>query len=204
VEPEPRPRCRRQREEADTDRSDEHELVARARAGDQDSYAVLVARYGALAHRTAYLLGAGHEAEDVVQEAFVKAYRALRSFRPDAPFKPWLLRIVANETSNLRRSARRRGSMELRLANLATPHEPGADDAALAADTRATVLAAVRAMPERDRLVLTCRYFLDLSEAETAQVLAWPRGSVKSRLARALAKLRRALPAQLAREVAGG
>ena len=178
--------------------------MALARTGDRDAYAVLVARYGALAHRTAYLLGAGHEAEDMVQEAFVKAYRALGSFRPDAPFRPWLLRIVANETSNLRRSARRRGTLQLRMAALAESHEPGAEDAALAAGTRAAVLSAVNAMPERDRLVLTCRYFLDLSEAETAQLLAWPRGSVKSRLSRALAKLRRALPDQLATEVAGG
>lgn len=179
-------------------------MVARARAGDRDAYAVLVARYAALAHRTAFLLGAGHEAEDVVQEAFVKGFRALASFRPDASFRPWLLRIVANETSNLRRSARRRAALELRATAEPSEQPETAEHAALAADTRAAVLAAVNAMPERDRLVLTCRYFLDLSEAETAEVLSWPRGSVKSRLSRALAKLRRALPAQLAREVAGG
>jgi RNA polymerase sigma factor (sigma-70 family) len=175
--------------------------VARARAGDRDAYARLVARYGALAHRTAYLLGAGHEAEDVVQEAFVKAYRALGSFREGAAFRPWLLRIVANETSNLHRSSRRRRSLELRLAEPdVDPDQP--EHAALTAAARAAVLAAVNAMPARDRQVLTCRYFLDLSEAETAEVLAWPRGSVKSRLSRAIAKLRRELPADLG-EVAG-
>lgn len=133
----------------------------------------------------------------------MKAYRALATFRAGAPFRPWLLRIVANETSNLHRSWRRRSSLELRLAlrpDTADPIEP--EQAAVAADTSAIVLAAVNAMAHRDRLVLTCRYFLDLSEAETAQVLAWPRGSVKSRLSRALDKLRRALPARLAEEVA--
>ncbi len=177
------------------------EAVSRARAGDQDAYALLVARHGALAHRTAYLLGAGDEADDVVQEAFVKAYRGLAAFRDGAPFRPWLLRIVANETSNLHRGSRRRRSLELRLAEPdVDPVEP--ERAAVAADARARVLAAVNAMSHRDRQVLTCRYLLDLTEAETAEVLDWPRGSVKSRLSRALVKLRRALPARLAEEVA--
>lgn len=157
-----------------------------------------------LAHRTAFLLGAGSDAEDVTQEAFVKAYRALETFRPGGEFRPWLLRIVANETRNLHRSWRRRTSLELRVA--VRPDDPDAgpspEQAAVSADLNAVLLAAVAAMPERDRLVLTCRYFLDLSEAETAQVLDWPRGSVKSRLSRALVKLRRALPARLAQEVA--
>ena len=183
--------------------TEDDEAVKRARAGDRDAYAFLVARYSALAHRTAYLLGAGHEAEDVTQEAFVKAYRALDTFRSGAAFRPWLLRIVANEARNLHRGWRRRSTLELRLA---VRHDeadatPSPEQSAVASDTSAILLAAVNAMPHRDRLVLTCRYFLDLSEAETAQVLAWPRGSVKSRLSRALVKLRRALPSGLAEEV---
>ena len=134
----------------------------------------------------------------------MKAYRALPSFRAGHAFRPWLLRIVANETHNLHRSWRRRTTVELRAAIRpdATDADPSPEQAAVSADLSAVLLAAVNAMPERDRLVLTCRYFLDLSETETAQVLAWPRGSVKSRLSRALVKLRRALPAQLAEEVA--
>ncbi len=88
------------------------------------------------------------------------------------------------------------------LPDDADPASP--EQSAVAADTHATLLAAVNAMPHRDRLVLTCRYFLDLSEAETAQVLGWPRGSVKSRLSRARDKLRRALPSHLAEEVTRG
>lgn len=132
----------------------------------------------------------------------MKGYRALHAFRAGAAFRPWLLRIVANETANLHRSWRRRSTLELRVAlriDTADPATP--EESALTADTSAVVLAAVNAMPHRDRLVLTCRYFLDLSEAETAQVLDWPRGSVKSRLARALTKLRRTLPGRLAEEV---
>jgi len=184
--------------------TEEPEAVERARAGDRDAYAFLVARYSALAHRTAYLLGAGHEAEDVTQEAFVKAYRALDTFRAGSAFRPWLLRIVANEARNSHRTWRRRSSLELRLAVQPdqADADPSPEQSAAAASTSAILLAAINAMPDRDRLVLTCRYFLDLSETETAQVLAWPRGSVKSRLSRALVKLRRALPSELAEEVA--
>ncbi|MBB4910756.1 RNA polymerase sigma-70 factor (ECF subfamily) [Actinophytocola algeriensis] len=141
----------------------------------------------------------------MVQEAFVKGYRALGSFRTGAAFRPWLLRIVANETHNLRRSWRRRTTLELRMALRPDDADPASpEQSAVAADTHAVLLAAVNTMPHRDRLVLTCRYFLDLSEAETAQVLGWPRGSVKSRLSRALDKLRRALPSHLAEEVTRG
>jgi RNA polymerase sigma-70 factor (ECF subfamily) len=172
---------------------DDAQAVVRARDGDLDAYAVLVARYTLRAHRAAFLLGAGEESDDVVQEAFVKAFRHLSRFREGEPFGPWLLSIVANETRNLTRSRRRRAALTLRLYAV----EPGgaaADgpaDEVLAAERRTQLLAAVNALPDRERQVLVCRYFLDLSEAETAQVLDWPLGSVKSRTWRALNRLRR-------------
>ncbi len=163
--------------------------MARAIAGDQAAYGELVARYTALAHRTAYLLGAGADAGDVVQEAFVKAYRKLDTFRQDADFKPWLLKIVANETKNLHRGRRRRNLMELKIGAMTETVEydhPGST----VDDSRANLLKAVQSLPEHDRQVVTCRYLLDLSEAETAQTLNLAKGTVKSRLSRALAKLR--------------
>jgi RNA polymerase sigma-70 factor (ECF subfamily) len=153
---------------------------------------VLVARYTLRAHRAVFLLGAGEESDDVVQEAFVKAFRHLSRFRAGEPFGPWLLRIVANETKNLTRSRRRRAALALRLGAV----EPGGAAAdgpveeVLAAERRTRLMAAVNALPGRERQVLVCRYFLDLSEAETAQVLAWPLGSVESRTSRALHRLR--------------
>jgi RNA polymerase sigma factor (sigma-70 family) len=168
------------------------EAIARARGGDLDAYAVLVARYTARAHRAAFLLGAGEEADDVVQESFVKAFRHLARFRAGEPFSPWLLRIVANETRNLTRSRRRRAALTLRLAT-ADPGGPAADGpvaGVLAAERRTRLVAAVSGLPARERQVLVCRYFLDLSEAETAQVLAWPLGSVKSCTSRGLNRLR--------------
>ena len=154
---------------------------------------MLVARYTLPAHRAAFLLGAGEEADDVVQEAFVKAFRHLSRFRAGEPFGPWLLRIVANETRNLTRSRRRRAALALRLVGPDATVQDGPVDEVLAAERRAGLVAAVNALPDRERKVLVCRYFLDLSEAETAQVLACPLGSVKSRTWRALNRLRGSL-----------
>jgi RNA polymerase sigma-70 factor (ECF subfamily) len=171
---------------------DDADAVARSRDGDLDAYAVLVARYTLRAHRAAWLLGAGEDADDVVQEAFVKAFRALPKFRAGERFAPWLLSIVANETKNLLRSRHRRNALTLRLSALepdaGTPDTPF--DEAVAGERRARLLGAVNALPDRERQALICRYFLDLSEAETAQVLRWPLGSVKSRTSRALGRLR--------------
>ena len=162
---------------------------------------MLVARYTLPAHRAAFLLGAGEEADDVVQEAFVKAFRHLSRFRAGEPFGPWLLRIVANETRNLTRSRRRRAALALRLCSTESP-EGAADgpiDEVLAAERRGRLVAVVSALPDRERQVVVCRYFLDLSEAETAQVLACPLGSVKSRAWRGLNRLRgRLVPEQQA------
>jgi RNA polymerase sigma-70 factor, ECF subfamily len=153
---------------------------------------VLVARYTLRAHRAAFLLGAGEESDDVVQEAFVKAFRHLSRFRAGEPFAPWLLRIVANETRNVTRSRRRRAALALRIPSTepSSVAPGGPVDKVLAAERRAWLVTAVNGLPGRERQVLVCRYFLDLSVAETAQVLAWPLGSVKSRTARALSRLR--------------
>jgi RNA polymerase sigma-70 factor (ECF subfamily) len=181
--------------------------VDRARTGDVDAYEVLVARHTAYAHRTAVLLGAGDDADDVVQEAFVKAFRRLPLYRGDSPFRPWLLAIVTNETRNLHRSRRRRDGLVLRAAAREDPDEraPDApDDAVLAAERRALLLDALRGLDQRDREVIVCRYLLDLSEAETVAALGWPKGTVKSRTARALARLRARLGPEPVREVPHG
>jgi RNA polymerase sigma factor (sigma-70 family) len=171
---------------------DDAEAVARSLDGDLDAYAALVARYTVRAHRTAFLLGAGDEADDVVQEAMVKAFRHLARFRVGEPFGPWLLRIVANETKNLTRSRRRRTELAVRLSALEPGHvaADGPVGEVLAGERRGALLAAVDALPAKERQAVVCRYFLELSEAETAQVLGWPLGSVKSRTFRALDRLR--------------
>ena len=172
---------------------DDVALAERARRGDERAFEELVRTYQTIAFRTAYLLtGSSADAEDAAQAGFVKAWVALPRFRPGAPFKPWLLRIVANEAHNRRRSASRQASLRLRSAEAERSGDAAQspEAASLGRERREELLAGVNGLDERDRDVLTCRYFLDLSEEETAQVLGVRRGTVKSRAARALARLR--------------
>ena len=172
---------------------DEKELITRARSGDLGAFEDLVRTYQSSALRLAYLLVRDHgEAEDLTQDAFVKAYRAMSKFREDAPFRPWLLTIVRNEASNRRRSSGRRTGLVDRVVA-----EPTSGDAAPSPETVAMrnedakeVLAAVDLLPERQRVVVACRYLLGLSEDETAEVLGIAVGTVKSRASRALDRLR--------------
>jgi RNA polymerase sigma-70 factor, ECF subfamily len=176
---------------------DERELVARAQRGDADAYEELVLAYQGIAFRTAYLLaGSAADAEEAAQDGFVKAYRALWRFRAGAPFKPWLLRIVANEARNRRRSAGRRTALALRAAQVPSGEAaPSPEAALLDSERRGQLLAALDRLSESDREVIACRYFLDLSETETAAALGVRRGTVKSRLSRALDRLRAELEA---------
>jgi RNA polymerase sigma factor (sigma-70 family) len=177
---------------------EDNQLVERARGGDVRAYESLVRRYQDLAYRTAYLItGSPADAEDATQEGLVKAWHALDRFRSDAPFRPWLLTIVANEARNRRRSGRRQDDLALRVAGARPSGDaaPSPEAAALADERRRDLLAAVAAMPERDRMVIAARFFLELSERETAQVLGCRPGTVKSRVSRALARLRLALDA---------
>jgi RNA polymerase sigma-70 factor (ECF subfamily) len=173
------------------------ELIARARKGDVMAYEELVRAYQDVAVRTAALFAPDGEADDAVQDGFVKAHAALGRFRDGAPFRPWLLRIVANEARNRRRSAGRRAGLALRSAEDRRPDDaaPSPESAVLAAEQRAWLLEAIARLRDEDRDVIAARYFLDLSEAEAAEALAIPRGTAKSRLSRALARLRDRLEA---------
>jgi RNA polymerase sigma factor (sigma-70 family) len=174
--------------------TEDAEAIARARNGDVAAYEELVRRYQDVALRTAYLVCPETDADDAVQEAFLKAYAALPRFRDGAPFRPWLLRIVANEARNRRRSAGRRVGLALRAAEVAGPAvEPSPESDYLATEQRAALVAAINRLRDEDREVIGARFLLELSEAETAEALGIPRGTVKSRLSRALVRLREAL-----------
>lgn len=170
------------------------ELVDRARSGDHGAYGELVERYQGLAHRVAYIVTSSHaEAEDAAQEAFVKAYYALDGFRAGAAFRPWLLKIVTNEARNRRRSQTRRSDLTLRVERrdrASGDAAPSPEVSVLSDERRRELLSAVNQLKEKDRLAIAYRYFLDLNEAEMAEALGWPRGTVKSRLSRAMRKLR--------------
>jgi RNA polymerase sigma-70 factor (ECF subfamily) len=173
------------------------ELIARARKGDVMAYEDLIRTYQDVAIRTAAAFAPDGDADDAAQEAFVKAYRALDRFRDGAPFRPWLLRIVANEARNRRRSAGRRAGLALRSAEDRRPGEaaPSPESAVLADEQRRWLHAAIATLRPDDRDVIAARYFLELNEGETSELLGIPRGTAKSRLARALARLRETLAA---------
>jgi len=168
-------------------------LAARAKEGDVRAFEELVRAYQGIAFRTAYLLtGSAADAEEAAQIGFVKAWTALPRFRRGAEFRPWLLRIVVNEAHNRRRSEQRREALTLReaAAHASGGAVPSPEAAVVDDERRQGLLAAMNQLDERDRDVLACRYFLELSEQETAEVLGVRRGTVKSRTARALERLR--------------
>jgi RNA polymerase sigma-70 factor (ECF subfamily) len=173
---------------------DDGTLVDRARAGDVGAYELLVEQHQDIAVRVAALMCGAADAPDVTQEAFVKAWRALPRFRPGAPFRPWLLAIVANEARNARRSAGRRAALAARAPD-AGGSTASTEELVLTAEDRERLLRALDQLAVIDRDVISCRYLADLSERETAAVLGCRPGTVKSRLSRALERLRAVLEA---------
>ena len=164
------------------------------RPRDLESYDQLVREHQGIAFRTAYVItGSAADAEEAVQDAFVKAYRARGRFRSGAPFRPWLLAIVANEARNRRRSAGRREALALRAAAERRPSDGAAsppEAAVLRAERRDALLGALERLGDDDRAVVGCRHLLGLTEEETAAALGIRRGTVKSRTSRALERLR--------------
>lgn len=156
------------------------------------AYGSLVRIHQETAFRVAVLItGDPSDAEDAAQEAFIKAYRALGRFRSGAPFRPWLLTIVSNEARNRRRAAGRRSGLAAAVADAAPTETPlSPESSVVAAERRDELLLAVQELGEEAHAVISCRYFLGLSEEETAAALNCPKGTVKSRLSRALGRLR--------------
>ncbi|MGH3089743.1 MAG: RNA polymerase sigma factor [Rubrobacteraceae bacterium] len=177
---------------------EERELVRRAMDGDVFAYGKLVKRHQKAAFGVAYLITRNTQAaEDAIQEAFLNAYRAMEKFRSETPFKPWLLRIVRNEALKQIRSSGRVRKLEYKVyeENVTdlNGREPSPESELLTWERGDELLDAVKELREEDRLVIACRYFFDLSEKETAEAMGCPKGTVKSRLARSLARLRRML-----------
>lgn len=171
----------------------ERELIERAMRGDGRAYESLVRQYQDLAFRTAFLItGDAGDAEDATQSAFLKAYFNLSRFRPGAPFRPWVLQIVANEARNARRARQRhhiRSDGGARADDIPAP-EPPTDHQLIARERSAWLVAHINALSPEDRQVIHCRYALELTEAEMASVLGCAQGTVKSRLHRAISRLR--------------
>jgi RNA polymerase sigma-70 factor (ECF subfamily) len=171
----------------------EHEWIARAQRGEPAAYDALVRQYETLAFRVAYLITRDeHEAADAAQDAFVRAFRGLGSFRTGQPFRPWLLRIVTNQALNRLQATKRRVKMAERYAEALneSAEAPSAERNLETREQNERLMQAVERLRPDEQGLIALRYFLDLPEAEVAQALNIPQGTVKSRLHRTLAKLR--------------
>lgn len=159
-------------------------LVEQARRGATDALSELFERYWPVAWRTAYALLADRAAaDDAAQDGLQRAFASLARFERGRPFEPWLKRIVANRALDELRRERRRPAVEAQAPRIGP--QPADDAPSLAA--------AVAALPEEKRVVVVLRYWLDLSVEDIAVELGLPRGTIGSRLSRALDELRRTL-----------
>jgi RNA polymerase sigma-70 factor, ECF subfamily len=167
-------------------------LVANARKGDLAAYAELVRMHQDTAFRVAYLItGSAADAEEAAQDGFLKAHAALDRFDERRPFRPWLLRIVANDARNRRRARGRRDKVFLRLVEGSSggAAQPP-DDPFSIAESRSDLLRAVARLRVEEQLVVIAKFFAGLTDEELSLALDVPVGTVKSRLSRALARLR--------------
>jgi RNA polymerase sigma-70 factor (ECF subfamily) len=170
---------------------DDQALVAAALAGRAEAFGTLVERYDRAVYHLAYrTLRNPEEARDATQEAFFKAYRSLRTFRPGAKFSTWIFSIAYHACCD-RLSRRKRYSNE----ELPERADPGAgpESQAIAEDEARRLRAAIAALPEKYRTVVTLYHLQGRQYDEIAQVLGIPMGTVKTHLFRAKEQLRRLL-----------
>jgi RNA polymerase sigma-70 factor (ECF subfamily) len=196
----------------DLKRASGPELMALVAAGDHDAFEVVMRAHNQVLFRTARsIVKDDTEAEDIVQESYLLAYRNAAGFRGAASLSTWLTRIVINEASGrLRKTRRRADIIELvpgsDLADSgeeeamdepysAAPEAP--EDAAVRAETRKLIEAHIDALPERYRTVFVLRAVEDLSVQETADALGIPEATVRSHFFRARGLLREALARDL-------
>jgi RNA polymerase sigma-70 factor (ECF subfamily) len=169
---------------------EESTLIRHAANGDVAAWESLMRTHQEAVFRLAYLLlGDPDDAEDVAQESFLRAWKYPKRFDPTRPLKPWLLSITSNLASNRRRSAGRYFAALMR-AFRDEPVSVRIEEKSAQHLESAELWNAVRTLNPADQQIIYLRYFLDLSVQESAQVLQVAEGTVKSKLSRALEKLR--------------
>jgi RNA polymerase sigma-70 factor (ECF subfamily) len=175
--------------------------VERARAGDAEAFRVLVERHSRALFRLAYRLTRNEQdAEDVVQETFLKAYRRLDQFESRANFGSWLYRIAANCSMDLLRGRMRREEQSLPQGPGAEGElmplpasDPGPDRMAQASELRQRIGAAMSRLSPLERAAFVLRHFEELSTREIGDALGLETGAVKQGVFRAVRKMRAAL-----------
>jgi RNA polymerase sigma-70 factor (ECF subfamily) len=174
------------------------DAVARVRAGDQEGFRTLVERHSRSLFRLAYrMTGNELDAEDVVQESFLRAYRRLDQFEARANFGTWLYRIAANCALDLLRTRRRRERDEQPLLEGAEGEgarppapDPAPDRLAMSAEVRRRVRAAMSRMSTKERSAFVLRHFEGMSIAEIGRTLELDESATKPSILRAVRKLR--------------
>ena len=182
-------------------------LVKRAKKGDSRAFDLLVLKYqGRVAQLVSRYLNNAAEVEDVTQEAFIKAYRALPNFRGDSAFYTWLYRIAANAAKNHLVALRRRPSSDMALDDSEVFDVPGRlkdhespDEVIMGQQLEMLISRTIEELPVELRAALTLREFEGLSYEEIADVLECPIGTVRSRIFRA----REAIDVKMAQQLQG-
>jgi RNA polymerase sigma-70 factor (ECF subfamily) len=173
-------------------RREERALVRRAQAGSEEALEALYRSHWGRAHRAAFLIVQdGAAAEDIAQEAFLAAVRALDRFNLRRPFGPWLHRIVVNRSIDWAR--RRTIGREVSTDDperMADPPVAPADSGATTAAPGEDLISALAALPIDQRAVIVLRFLLDHTPGEIGRLLGLPRGTVNSRMRRGLDRLR--------------
>jgi RNA polymerase sigma-70 factor, ECF subfamily len=184
---------------------DERKLIERCRAGDTAAFNVLVRRYERTVYNTAYrLCGAHDDAADIAQEASVRAWNNLKSFRGEAQFSTWIHRIVTNVFLDDRKKKRSRPTRSLDEAleleensvqRQFEDHAPGPEAIAEGDERRRILEKAISTLPEAQRTMVVLYHAQGMAYEEIAAILELPMGTVKSRLNRARLALRERLGA---------
>jgi RNA polymerase sigma-70 factor (ECF subfamily) len=171
------------------EREAERDAIAASKRGEREAFDLLVARYQRSIYRLCYRYVNNHEdANDLAQEVFLKAWRAIRRFRGDSAFSTWLYRIAVNACLNFRALRR---PLTRELEDTLVDPRPGALAEVERRDAAARVRAAVSRLPEKQRATLILKLFHDLTHEEVASVLGSSVGTAKANLFHALVKLRR-------------
>ncbi len=170
-------------------------LVARARSGDSDAFRVLVERHSRALFRLAFrMTGNQQDAEDVVQESFLRAFKQLGRFDQRASFGTWLYRIAANCSLDLVRARKRRAGESDEEVVLQLPaHDPTPERMALSGEVRERVMEAMGELSANERTAFVLRHFEGMRIEEVSRVLECQPGAAKHSVFRAVQKLRRSL-----------
>ena len=185
--------------------------VAQVLAGDRDAFRLLVERHSRSVFRLAYrLTGSQSDADDVVQETFLRAYAKLETFQHQASFKTWLCRIAVNYSMDMMAKRKHETAMPTVAAGEGEPEReievpssrPGPERLVLSAEMEEAMRGGIEAMSHVERTAFVMRHFEGCSIEEISAVLHQSIGSAKNTVFRAVQKMRRSL-APFVREAAG-